>query len=98
MPRPSNQKVQPVEEFPNEDPAYQQAIRESLKTSNSRNQLREANTQTEFKLRKNNEMVGLMNVGNTCYFNALVQVLFQIRVFRDRILACDVDVGARVSK
>lgn len=98
MPKVSIKNVKPVEELPFEDTDYQKAIQESLKSSNSRNQLHEANTQTEFKLRRPNEMVGLMNVGNTCYFNAIIQVLFQIKNFRDKILQCNIEAGSKVAK
>lgn len=94
----STKSFQPIVEQPNDDLEYQKAIQESLKASNSRNQLHEANTQPEFKLRKSNEMVGLMNIGNTCYFNAMVQVLFQIKDFRERVLNANVEAASHITK
>jgi len=31
-------------------------------------------------------LIGLLNLGSTCYFNSLIQVLFHITLFRDSIL------------
>ena len=86
QPKKISQTVQPVQNVFNEDHYYQMAIQESLKASNSRNRLHEANNQPEFKLRNEHEIIGLMNVGNTCYFNAIIQVLFQIKDFRSQVL------------
>jgi len=40
----------------------------------------------EQKLRKSGEPVGLKNVGNTCYFNSLLQTLFRVRPFVKEVL------------
>lgn len=61
-----------------EDLSMHQAIEASLKT----------NTQgsyepldLESRARKSGDPVGLKNIGNTCYFNSLMQTLFRIRPF-----------------
>lgn len=61
-----------------EDLNMHKAIEASLKT----------NTQgtyepldLESRARKSGEPVGLKNIGNTCYFNSLMQTLFRIRPF-----------------
>ncbi|KAI8350593.1 hypothetical protein EDC96DRAFT_567370 [Choanephora cucurbitarum] len=38
------------------------------------------------KIRKNKNPVGLINIGNTCYFNSLLQYYYTIVPFRDTVL------------
>jgi ubiquitin C-terminal hydrolase len=38
---------------------------------------------------KTNRYTGLKNLGNTCYMNSLVQMLFNLGLFRDGIVNCD---------
>lgn len=40
----------------------------------------------ESRIRKSGEPVGLKNIGNTCYFNSLMQTLFRIRPFVKEIV------------
>jgi hypothetical protein len=39
------------------------------------------------KVRKNDDPVGLKNIGNTCWFSAVMQSLFNIPIFRDLIIS-----------
>ena len=66
-----------------EDVNLNKAIEESLKL----------NTQTTYepldvenRSRNTDDPVGLKNIGNTCYFNSLMQTLFRIRPFVKEIL------------
>ena len=43
----------------------------------------------EERLRKPDAAVGLRNVGNTCYFNSLLQIYFSLPNFVERILKCE---------
>lgn len=43
----------------------------------------------ENRARKSGEPVGLKNVGNTCYFNSLMQILFRVRPFVKEIVKLD---------
>ena len=36
---------------------------------------------SEFSLRENDMIVGLKNIGNTCYFNSILQVYFNLPEF-----------------
>ena len=38
---------------------------------------------------KTNKYTGLRNFGNTCYMNTLIQILFNIGLFRDSLMQCE---------
>ena len=38
---------------------------------------------------KTNKYTGLKNFGNTCYMNTLIQILFNIGLFRDSLMQCE---------
>ena len=61
----------------------QKAVDDSLKQRRVSSQI---NNNFDNSLRKKNEFVGIKNIGNTCYFNSLIQNLFFIKEFRDKIL------------
>ena len=51
------------------------------------------NTVSSWKLNhkdkiKTNKYVGLKNLGNTCYMNSLIQMLYNLNLFRDGIVNC----------
>jgi ubiquitin C-terminal hydrolase len=41
--------------------------------------------------RENDKPVGLKNVGNTCWFNSIVQAFFHLPYFRNLILSFKID-------
>lgn len=45
----------------------------------------------EDQLRGDNEPVGLKNIGNTCYFNSLLQIYYHLPEFVKTILTFDDD-------
>lgn len=69
-----------------EDAVLNKAIHESLKqnTQSSYEPL-----DVEDRIRRAGEPVGLKNIGNTCYFNSLLQTLFRIPGFVRAVLLLD---------
>lgn len=68
-----------------EDPNIQKAIQESLMTNNATNFAYEP-LQPKDRQREEGVPVGLKNVGNTCYFNSLIQTYFNIPQFVELIM------------
>jgi ubiquitin carboxyl-terminal hydrolase 25 len=64
-----------------------QAIMESMKAQqNGLNPVNQEPMNPEQRKREDNVPVGLKNLGNTCYFNSILQVYFNIPEFACAIL------------
>jgi ubiquitin carboxyl-terminal hydrolase 25 len=68
-----------------EDPEIQRAMLDSIKQQNSHGVFQSTFTAEERK-RVNGFPVGLQNVGNTCYFNSLMQTYFYMPEFVKQVL------------
>ena len=65
----------------------EQAIQESLKLNKIEESFENYEPlQIDERARTANEPVGLKNIGNTCYFNSLLQTLFRIPSFVEPLL------------
>ena len=72
-----------------EDASLNKAIEESLKV-NTQGTYEPLDAESRGK--KNGEPIGLKNIGNTCYFNSLMQTLFRVEPFyRDLLQLKDLD-------
>lgn len=68
-----------------EDLALNMAIQDSLKANQPGTGSYEP-LEIDQRVRKNGEFVGLKNIGNTCYFNSLLQTFFRIKVMVQKVL------------
>ena len=49
----------------------------------------------EERIRKPDQAVGLRNIGNTCYFNSLLQIYYSLPSFVEKILKFEVKEGLK---
>ena len=47
--------------------------------------------QLDKRMRESDQPTGLRNIGNTCYFNSLLQVYYSLPNYVERILTFEVD-------
>lgn len=76
------QQSEPMAEIGGYDAELSKVIEESMKTAPSDYQAENP----EQKMRKEGVPVGLKNVGNTCYFNSLLQAYFMMPSFVEEIM------------
>ena len=71
-----------------DDPVLQQAIQQSMQPgSSSPYDLNYEPLPIDQRIRAIDEPVGLRNIGNTCYFNSLLQVYYSLPHFVTRIFS-----------
>lgn len=70
-----------------DDPNMQIAIAESMRTGNTINNTSFEPLDLKDQLREAGVPVGLKNIGNTCYFNSLLQTYFQIPPLVELVLS-----------
>lgn len=63
----------------------QQAIQQSI-MEDKRNTNYEPIARVDQRIREKNQPTGLRNIGNTCYFNSLLQVYYTLPSFVTKIL------------
>lgn len=68
------------------DEELQRVISASLSTAQTTSNLA-YEPPIEERMRKEENAVGLRNIGNTCYFNSLLQIYFSLPSFVEKILA-----------
>ncbi|KRX02484.1 hypothetical protein PPERSA_11824 [Pseudocohnilembus persalinus] len=85
----NNEINQKLSQSKNPD-SEQNQIKEAIKQSLQQQQNEDIQNPEEL-IRKPEFPVGLQNLGQTCYFNVVIQTLFQIREVRDLILKIDFD-------
>ena len=83
---PTQQNMNTNQFINDDDFEMHKAIEASLKTND---QVTYEPFDLEQKQRKSGEAVGLKNIGNTCYFNSLLQILYRIPSFASVIFGYD---------
>ena len=72
-----------------EDDFIKKAIKASLAERSSHDRNYEPIARVDERLREKNQPTGLRNIGNTCYFNSLLQVYYTLPGFVSSILSFD---------
>ena len=70
-----------------EDTELQRALAISATTSSPQDRNWEPIARADQRIRESNQPTGLRNIGNTCYFNSLIQVYFNLPSFTTKILS-----------
>lgn len=73
------------------DEMMQQAVMASLNDTGQHDVRHEPIPQVDKRVREENQPTGLRNIGNTCYFNSLLQVYYALPGCVEKILAFKVD-------
>lgn len=84
-----------------DDPEMQRAINQSLTQKGTHDRNYEPIARADQRIREKNQPTGLRNIGNTCYFNSLLQVYYTLPSFVGKILAFEVellDIGEEVKQ
>lgn len=68
------------------DEELQRAIAQSIATKSPHDRTYEPIARLDQRVREMNQMTGLRNIGNTCYFNSLLQIYFATPSFVEKIL------------
>ena len=75
------------------DPEMEHAIAASLNQKSKHDRNYEPIARVDQRIREQNQPTGLRNVGNTCYFNSLLQVYYTLPNFVTKILQFEVELN-----
>ena len=74
-----------------DDPQLQAAIAQSMNQKSTHDRNYEPIARVDQRIREQNQPTGLRNIGNTCYFNSLLQVYYTLPNFVTKILKFEVE-------
>ena len=69
----------------------QKAIEESMRVKGTHDRNYEPIARVDQRIREKDQPTGLRNIGNTCYFNSLLQVYYTLPNFVTKILEFEVE-------
>ena len=71
----------------------QRAIQQSMQQKSTMDRNYEPIARIDQRIREKNQPTGLRNIGNTCYFNSLLQIYYTLPGFVQRILTFEVVIS-----